>query len=334
MSGEEQYGEYQQQQPISEQQYGNGQDYHRDARSRSPESRSPARDRSRSRDRGAPVGDMGGGGGVVGGGEPDINRKLFIGGLNWSTTDKTLEEFFSKYGAVEASAIMYDKLTGRSRGFGFITFREEAGADVCMDAFKANSDEFEVDGRKLTPRRAQSKESMREHPPSARGTKRLFVGQLPPEAQEPDLRGLFEQFGAVNDVDIIINKQTNEPRGFAFVQMEEDEAVDRAVQAGQSQPFEVHGKQIEVKRAEARQNRDGPRGGFRGGRGGPGAYGGGAYGGAPSYGYGGGYAQGGGYGGSYAPPAAGYDGYGGRGGGGPPPAGGFGGYRGKQHDRV
>ncbi|KAL6584130.1 hypothetical protein OROMI_003419 [Orobanche minor] len=58
--------------------------------------------------------------------------KLFVGGLSWSTDDRSLEEAFNKYGAVVDARVIVDRESGRSRGFGFITYSsvEEASAAI------------------------------------------------------------------------------------------------------------------------------------------------------------------------------------------------------------
>jgi RNA recognition motif-containing protein len=64
-------------------------------------------------------------------------KKIYVGNLPWSTTDDDLKELFATYGAVESSAVVNDRETGRSRGFGFV----EMGP---ADADKAIG---ELDGR-------------------------------------------------------------------------------------------------------------------------------------------------------------------------------------------
>ena len=60
--------------------------------------------------------------------------------------------------------------------------------------------------------------------------KRLYVGNLPFEASEDDVRELFENHGDVNSVDLITDRQTGRPRGFGFVDMP-TEAAEEAIQA-------------------------------------------------------------------------------------------------------
>ncbi|XP_028314055.1 RNA-binding protein Musashi homolog 1b isoform X2 [Gouania willdenowi] len=58
--------------------------------------------------------------------------KMFIGGLSWQTTQEGLKEYFSKYGEVKECMVMRDPVTKRSRGFGFVTFVDQAGVDKVL----------------------------------------------------------------------------------------------------------------------------------------------------------------------------------------------------------
>ncbi len=55
-------------------------------------------------------------------------KKLFVGGLPWKTTEKELKEAFSKFGEVEDVKVIRDKRTGKSKGFGFVTFESNESA--------------------------------------------------------------------------------------------------------------------------------------------------------------------------------------------------------------
>nr|XP_010920930.1 probable RNA-binding protein ARP1 isoform X2 [Elaeis guineensis] len=60
--------------------------------------------------------------------------KVFVGGLAWETQKETLREHFDKYGEILEAVIISDKLTGRSKGYGFVTFKEaEAAKKACED---------------------------------------------------------------------------------------------------------------------------------------------------------------------------------------------------------
>jgi RNA recognition motif-containing protein len=62
------------------------------------------------------------------------NNKLFVGGLSWSITDETLREAFEPHGEIEEAKVILDRNTGRSRGFGFVTFESAEDAKKAMEA--------------------------------------------------------------------------------------------------------------------------------------------------------------------------------------------------------
>jgi len=71
--------------------------------------------------------------------------KLFVGGLSWDTEGEQLREAFSRFGALREATVVADRDTGRSRGFGFVTF--ENPADAAVAARQMNG--AELDGRTL-----------------------------------------------------------------------------------------------------------------------------------------------------------------------------------------
>ena len=67
--------------------------------------------------------------------------KLYVGGLSYSATQDTLRDAFSKAGAVVSATILTDKMTGRSRGFGFVEMADEAGAQAAIAMFNGKTSE-------------------------------------------------------------------------------------------------------------------------------------------------------------------------------------------------
>ncbi|MBD3369997.1 RNA-binding protein [Candidatus Fermentibacteria bacterium] len=63
-----------------------------------------------------------------------MKNKLFVGGLSWSITDDTLREAFAPHGEIEEAKVILDRNTGRSRGFGFVTFESAENAKAAMEA--------------------------------------------------------------------------------------------------------------------------------------------------------------------------------------------------------
>ncbi|MCI0619556.1 RNA-binding protein [Candidatus Wolfebacteria bacterium] len=80
-------------------------------------------------------------------------KKLFVGGLPFTTTEQELEEAFAKAGTVVSVAIITDRMTGRSKGFGFVEM-EDADAAAAIDMW--NGKEF--GGRNLTVNEARPRE--------------------------------------------------------------------------------------------------------------------------------------------------------------------------------
>ena len=80
-------------------------------------------------------------------------KKLFLGGLSWETTDADLKKAFSVYGEVTEAKVITDPDTGRSRGFGFVTFVRDEDAKTAISKMHGTS----LDGRILTVNEAQEK---------------------------------------------------------------------------------------------------------------------------------------------------------------------------------
>lgn len=81
-------------------------------------------------------------------------KKLYVGGLPYSTTEDSLKEAFSQAGAVESATIISDKMTGRSKGFGFVEMSSDEEAQKAIEMF----DGKEFEGRNLTVNEARPME--------------------------------------------------------------------------------------------------------------------------------------------------------------------------------
>lgn len=79
--------------------------------------------------------------------------KLFVGGLSWNTTDDGLRSAFENFGPVREAKVITDRDTGRSRGFGFVTFEAQADAEKAMQEM----DGTELDGRRVRVNEAQDR---------------------------------------------------------------------------------------------------------------------------------------------------------------------------------
>jgi len=83
-----------------------------------------------------------------------MSSKLFIGNLSWNTNTESLREAFSRFGQVTDAIVMTDRETGRSRGFGFVTFSDESAAAKAVEAMN----DQDMDGRRIRAQFANARE--------------------------------------------------------------------------------------------------------------------------------------------------------------------------------
>ena len=119
--------------------------------------------------------------------------------------------------------------------------------------------------------------------------KNIYVGNLTFDATEDQVRSLFEAYGPVEKVSIITDRDTGQPRGFAFVEMVDDEAAGKAMEALNG--TNLGGRNLTVNEARPKMDRPRREGSGGGGRGGYGRGGGGGGGRGRSGGGGGGYGR-------------------------------------------
>ena len=74
-----------------------------------------------------------------------MSSKLFVGGLAWATRDESLKEHFSSCGEVTDAKVIMERDTGRSRGFGFVTFSDAETASKAQESLNGS----ELDGRSI-----------------------------------------------------------------------------------------------------------------------------------------------------------------------------------------
>ncbi len=82
-------------------------------------------------------------------------KKLFIGSLPWAVTSDSLKDLFAQFGEIVDAVVISDSATGRSKGFGFITFANEADAEKAQ----GEMDGKEVEGRSIVVNFAKPRES-------------------------------------------------------------------------------------------------------------------------------------------------------------------------------
>ena len=117
--------------------------------------------------------------------DDERSRKLFVGGLDYDTTDGKLESHFSQWGELTDFVVMKFPDTRRSRGFGFITFSNPEAVDRVLSV-----PSHCLDGKKIDPKHATPKSKSK-----ANKTKKIFVGGVSQETSAEEVKAYFSQFG-------------------------------------------------------------------------------------------------------------------------------------------
>ncbi|XP_040412455.1 heterogeneous nuclear ribonucleoprotein D-like [Cygnus olor] len=189
--------------------------------------------------------------------------KMFIGGLSWDTSKKDLTEYLSRFGEVVDCTIKTDPVTGRSRGFGFVLFKDAASVEKVLEL-----KEHKLDGKLIDPKRAKALKG--KEPP-----KKVFVGGLSPDTSEEQIKEYFGAFGEIENIELPMDTKTNERRGFCFITYTDEEPVKKLLESRYhqigsgkceikvAQPKEVYRQQQQQQKG-GKSNASGGRGGGRG----------------------------------------------------------------------
>jgi len=197
--------------------------------------------------------------------------KLFIGGLDYATTNEQLREYFGGFGEIVDSVIMIDKATQKPRGFGFVTYRHLDDVDKLLSSNKPHV----ILGRNLQVRKYFPKAEFQAQQEKEGGGGRnqnqqdggnnqgggggggpfkgpmrispelkIFVGGIAPGTDETDIRNYFAEFGNIIGVQMPKDHLTKNPRGFAFVGFESKDIVSTVTK---DRYHQINGKTVEVK---------------------------------------------------------------------------------------
>lgn len=150
-------------------------------------------------------------------------RKLFIRGLGWETTTEGLRTLFSSYGELEEAVVILDKATGKSKGYGFVTFKHIDGA---LLALKEPSKK--IDGRMtVTQLAASGVNGPTSNPPSAVDVsmRKIYVANVPTDMPADRLLAHFLSYGEIEEGPLGFDKQTGKSRGFALFVYKTPEAA-------------------------------------------------------------------------------------------------------------
>jgi len=149
-------------------------------------------------------------------------RKLFVRGLGWDTNTESLKALFSQFGELEEGVVIMDKNTGKSKGYGFVTFKHMDGA---LNALKEPSKK--IDGR-MTVSQLASAGSQPAQPAADVSARKIYVGNVPMDMAADRLLSLFSQYGEIEEGPLGFDKQSGRSRGFALFIFKSVDATKRA----------------------------------------------------------------------------------------------------------
>ncbi|PKU69141.1 UBP1-associated protein 2C [Dendrobium catenatum] len=170
-----------------------------------------------------------------------VHRKLFVRGLAWETTSETLRAAFSLHGEIEEGAVIVDKATGKSRGFGFITFKNMESTQKALEEPSKL-----IDGRLAVCNLAC--EGLSSASVSADvALRKVYVGGLSPDISTETLLSFFGKHGEIEEGSVAYDRDTNISRGFGFVTYKSAEVAKKAI----ADPNKIlGGRSITVKLAD------------------------------------------------------------------------------------
>uniref|UniRef100_A0A2P2P060 Uncharacterized protein MANES_08G008000 n=1 Tax=Rhizophora mucronata TaxID=61149 RepID=A0A2P2P060_RHIMU len=191
------------------------------------------------------------------GDEPSFseNLKLFVGNLPFNVDSAQLAGLFENAGNVKMVEVIYDKVTGRSRGFGFVTMSSPEEVETAAQQFNG----YELEGR---PLRVNSRSPPQRDTSFSRGPRggdafdianRVFVGNLSWGVDNLALETLFREQGKVLEAKVVYDRDSGRSRGFGFVTYSSAEEVNGAIESLNG--VELDGRSIRVSVAEAKPRR-------------------------------------------------------------------------------
>ncbi|XP_030460891.1 UBP1-associated protein 2C-like [Syzygium oleosum] len=190
-------------------------------------------------------------------------RKLFVRGLGWETTTEGLRSLFSVYGEIEEAVVVLDKATGKSKGYGFVTFKHVDGA---LRALREPSKK--IDGRVAVTQLAAAGNTGSNANPVDVSNRKIYVGNVPIDMPSDKLLSHFSAYGEIEEGPLGFDKLTGKSRGFAlFVYKTMDGAQAALVEPAKM----IDGRQVNCKLAIDGKKK--PGAGPMGGPGAPGGHG-------------------------------------------------------------
>ncbi|KAJ3672123.1 hypothetical protein LUZ60_006844 [Juncus effusus] len=174
------------------------------------------------------------------------NTKLYFGNLPYNCDSSQLAGIVQEYGTPEMVEVLYDRETGRSRGFAFVTM---SSVEDCEAVIK-NLDGSQYSGRIMRVN-FSDKPRPRDAPIPTETEHKLFVGNLSWAATSEDLEKPFQEYGNVLSARVLVDGDTGRSRGYGFVCYSTKEEMDEALE--NLDGAELNGRPMRVSVAQSRR---------------------------------------------------------------------------------
>lgn len=169
------------------------------------------------------------------------DRKLVVLGIPFDVETEELKYYMRKFGELDDCIVMKDRITGQSRGFGYVTF------STAEDARKAATSQHILNGRSLDVKVATPRDEM--VPSASKKVSRIFVARIPPQVTEGTFRSYFQKYGGIIDAYMPKDAGSRTHRGIGFVTFDNAESVDKIM----NETHELGGSLIAVDRATPKE---------------------------------------------------------------------------------
>ena len=172
------------------------------------------------------------------------NKQVFIKGISPDITEEELKEYIN----IKAPLIEYKNIrlvldmNGKNKGFAFVDFNNQNEAKKFIDIMNDNKNEnIKLKNSELICAFCLS-------PKSGKNDKRtLFINNLPFDVIKEQIKETFCDFGKILDIRIIYNPHTQKPRGYGYVEFEDENSIDKIINSDKT--FEINGRKITVSKS-------------------------------------------------------------------------------------
>ncbi|MCO5614768.1 hypothetical protein L7F22_069052 [Adiantum nelumboides] len=192
--------------------------------------------------------------------EDPAGRKLFVRGLSWSTEKDGLKKAFEEFGAVKDALVVTDKSTGKSKGYGFVTFKHRDGA---LRALKEPTKKIE--GRNTVCNLSSARETetaavaasapplLQVSPDTVASSRKVYVGHVPKNMQKSTLKTFFSQYGEIEEGPLGFDKKTGKCKGYSLIVYKSHDSVRKCLQEPSKT---IDGHKVQCKLADTQKNKE------------------------------------------------------------------------------